>query len=91
LEGHRLEIVDIFYGHFEYFTDIWDVLWPFGTFCVHMVHFPNFCIMYQEKSGNPVQNLFSIFEYWKWTPFLASTLAPFRVSVVFPGANPTTF
>jgi hypothetical protein len=26
LEGHRLEIVDIFYGHFEYFTDIWDVL-----------------------------------------------------------------
>jgi hypothetical protein len=24
--------VDIFYGHFEYFTDIWDILRPFGTF-----------------------------------------------------------
>jgi hypothetical protein len=22
----RLENVDIFYGHFEYFTDIWDIL-----------------------------------------------------------------
>jgi hypothetical protein len=28
-------------------------LWPFGTFCVHLVHFSGFVIMYQEKSGNP--------------------------------------
>jgi hypothetical protein len=21
------------------FKDIWDILWPFGTFCVHLVHF----------------------------------------------------
>jgi hypothetical protein len=26
LEGLRLENVDIFYGHSEYFTDIWDSL-----------------------------------------------------------------
>jgi hypothetical protein len=38
-EGLRLEIVDTFYGHLEYFTDIWDILWPFGTFCVCSVHF----------------------------------------------------
>jgi hypothetical protein len=25
-EGLRLENVDIFYGHQEYFTDIWDIL-----------------------------------------------------------------
>jgi hypothetical protein len=24
--GLRLENVDIFYGHLEYFTDIWDIL-----------------------------------------------------------------
>jgi hypothetical protein len=32
---------------------IWDILWPFGTFCIHSVHFSCFGIMYQEKSGNP--------------------------------------
>jgi hypothetical protein len=26
LECLRLEIVDIFYGHLEYVTDIWDIL-----------------------------------------------------------------
>jgi hypothetical protein len=26
LEGLRWENVDIFYGHLEYFTDIWDIL-----------------------------------------------------------------
>jgi hypothetical protein len=29
-----LENVDIFYGHLEYFMAIWDILWPFGTFCL---------------------------------------------------------
>jgi hypothetical protein len=33
--------------------DIWDIIRPFGTFCVHFVHFYGFGIMYQEKSGNP--------------------------------------
>jgi hypothetical protein len=39
--------------YLKYFMDIWDTLWPFGTFCVHLVHFSGFGIMYQEKSGNP--------------------------------------
>jgi hypothetical protein len=26
LEGPKLENVDIFYGHLEYFADIWDIL-----------------------------------------------------------------
>jgi hypothetical protein len=45
--------VDIFYGHLEYFTDIWDILLSFGTFCVHLVHFYGLGNIYQEKSGNP--------------------------------------
>jgi hypothetical protein len=36
------------------FIDIWDILWPLGTFCVHLIHFSGFGNMYQEKSGNPV-------------------------------------
>jgi hypothetical protein len=36
---HRLENVDISYGHLENFTDIWNILGPFGTFYVHLVHF----------------------------------------------------
>jgi hypothetical protein len=31
--------VYIFNGHLEYFTDIWDILWRFRSFCVHFVHF----------------------------------------------------
>jgi hypothetical protein len=37
-----LENVDIFNGHLEYFMDIWDILWKFGTFCVRLVHFFQF-------------------------------------------------
>jgi hypothetical protein len=42
LEGLRWEYVDIFYGLLEYFIGIWDILWPFGTFCVPLVHFFRF-------------------------------------------------
>jgi hypothetical protein len=28
-EDLRLENVDIFYGHLEYFMAIWNILWPF--------------------------------------------------------------
>jgi hypothetical protein len=34
-----LENVEIFYGHLEYFVDIWEILWTFGTFCVDSVFF----------------------------------------------------
>jgi hypothetical protein len=54
LEGLRLENVNIFNGHLEYFIDIWDILWPFGTFCVHLVYFSVLGFVHQEKSGNPV-------------------------------------
>jgi hypothetical protein len=37
LEGLRWEKVAIFFGHLQYFTDEWDILWPFATFCVHLV------------------------------------------------------
>jgi hypothetical protein len=45
--------VDIFYGHLEYFKAIWEILWPFATFCVDLVFFSEFGIMYQQKSGTP--------------------------------------
>jgi hypothetical protein len=35
-----LENVATFYGRLEYFTGIWDILWPSGTFIVHLLHFP---------------------------------------------------
>jgi hypothetical protein len=38
----RLENVDILYGHLQYSTNTWDSLGPFGTFCVHLVHFFRF-------------------------------------------------
>jgi hypothetical protein len=32
----RLENVNnIFYGQLEYFTEIWEMLWQFGTFFIH--------------------------------------------------------
>jgi hypothetical protein len=37
------------YVHLEYFTDIWEIVWLFGIFCVHLVHFCGFGIMYQRK------------------------------------------
>jgi hypothetical protein len=40
-EGLRLENVDV-NRHLESFTDIWDIVLPFGTFCVHLVHFLRF-------------------------------------------------
>jgi hypothetical protein len=40
----------------RYFTDYWDILFPFDTFCVHLVHISGFGNMYQEKSGNPVSD-----------------------------------
>jgi hypothetical protein len=49
--------MNVFYGHLEYFTDTWDILLPFGTFCAPLVHFSGFGIMDPEKSGNPAQRL----------------------------------
>jgi hypothetical protein len=53
LEGPRLENVDTFYGHLEYFTDIWDILGPFGTFCDNLVHFFQFWYVVSRKLWQP--------------------------------------
>jgi hypothetical protein len=37
--GFRFENVDIFYGHLEYFTDIWNILRTFGIFYGHSGNF----------------------------------------------------
>jgi hypothetical protein len=31
----------------------WYILWPFGLFYGHLVHFSRFGLLQQEKSGNP--------------------------------------
>jgi hypothetical protein len=53
---HILENVNIFNG----LLDVSDILWSFirHTFCVHLVHFSGFGIMYKEKSSNPEQALY---------------------------------
>jgi hypothetical protein len=35
---------------------IYNIILTFGTFCVHLVHFYRFGVVYQEKSGNPESN-----------------------------------
>jgi hypothetical protein len=37
-EGLRVENAGIFYGHLEYFTDIWNILRTFGIFNGHLVY-----------------------------------------------------
>jgi hypothetical protein len=36
-----------------YFMDICSILWPFDLFYSHLVYFPRFGMLHQEKSGNP--------------------------------------
>jgi hypothetical protein len=42
-----------FYGHLVYFVVIGYILWSLGIFCGHLVYFPRYGKLYQEKSGNP--------------------------------------
>jgi hypothetical protein len=46
----------IFYGHLEYFTLLWYILWLFGNVVVIRHIFPCFGLLCQEKSGNPGQH-----------------------------------
>jgi hypothetical protein len=48
-----MENVGTFYGHLEYITAIWYILWPFGILVVNWNNFPCFGILHYEKSGNP--------------------------------------
>jgi hypothetical protein len=46
------EIFDIFYGHLAYFVDICFILRQFVIFCWHVLDYPHFGTLHQEKSGN---------------------------------------
>jgi hypothetical protein len=52
-----LENIDIFYGNLEYFMDIWDIVWPLGTFCVNLVHLSGFGIMHQENLATLLKDM----------------------------------
>jgi hypothetical protein len=48
----------ILYGHLVYFTANREILWPFGTFCGHLIFPPPlFGILYKENSGNPERGI----------------------------------
>jgi hypothetical protein len=53
-----MENAGIFYGHLEYFTVIWYILWPFCNAVLIWYIFPRFGLLCQEKSGNPVRSSF---------------------------------
>jgi hypothetical protein len=48
-----MENAGICYGHLEYFTVSWHILWPFGNIVVIWYIFPRFGILSKEKSGKP--------------------------------------
>jgi hypothetical protein len=48
-----MENVVIFYDHLEYFTAVWNKLWPFGTVCGHLVYFLRFGIFGTIKIWQP--------------------------------------
>jgi hypothetical protein len=52
-----MEKVGIFYGHVEYFTIVWYILWPFGNVVIIWYIFPCFGVLCQGKSGNPVVDI----------------------------------
>jgi hypothetical protein len=65
-----MENASIFYGHLEYFTVIWYILWPFGNVVVIWYSFPRFGILCQEKSGNPgtyIQRVWRVSCCFCWT------------------------
>jgi hypothetical protein len=52
LEGLAMEDYGIFYGHLVYFTAIWYILWPLGTFCGKLVCiFSRFGMLYTPKKN----------------------------------------
>jgi hypothetical protein len=51
--GSRLEKGNMCYGHLENFMDIWEILWPFGKVCFHLVHFFRFWYHVPRKIWQP--------------------------------------
>jgi hypothetical protein len=48
-----LENVYVFYGHLEYLTVIWYILWSFGTFCDHLAYIFPFWYHVPRKIWQP--------------------------------------
>jgi hypothetical protein len=48
-----MEDVGIFNEHLLHFTVFNYILWTSGIVRGNLVYFSRFCILYQEKSGNP--------------------------------------
>jgi hypothetical protein len=63
--------------------DIWNILWPFGTFCVHFVHFSGFWYHAPRKIWQPCSRLASkraklfFIEMPESTETVESTKSPF--------------
>jgi hypothetical protein len=48
-----MENAGIFYGHLEYFTAIWYILWSFGIVCGHLLYFSQFGMFEPRKIWQP--------------------------------------
>jgi hypothetical protein len=70
LEGLRLENLGIFYGHLEYFTNICDILWPFGTSSVHLEHSFLFWYHVPRKIWQPWFQGGGYFPFWRLSNLL---------------------
>jgi hypothetical protein len=53
LEGIGMDKVGIFYGHLEYTSAIWYILWPFGNFVNFVAKFPPFWYIVSRKIWQP--------------------------------------
>jgi hypothetical protein len=54
LEGLGIENVGIFYGHLQYFTAIWNILWPLGNVMNgNLVYFSPFWYIVSRKIRQP--------------------------------------
>jgi hypothetical protein len=45
--------VGIFYDHLVYFMALWNILWPFGIVCGHLLYFSQFGMFGQSKIWQP--------------------------------------
>jgi hypothetical protein len=86
LESLGLENVGLFYGHVEYFTANRNMLWPFGIFCGHLVHFSvlvrcskkNLATLASKYDGKQTGFLWTGKIKSKQTIFIARQLVPQR-------------
>jgi hypothetical protein len=52
-----MENFGVCYGHLEYLTAIWNSLWPFRTFCGHLIYFFAFWFFVPRKIWQPCLKL----------------------------------